>query len=263
MAKPHWSQFSTEFFTRTRDDWLTDVLGVESWNVSSGTQTEAPAAPNLTEPLAGPAFLTAKVPAGDIHTVKRLSELGFYLVDTALTFQFESREMPESVHRSWPDRLNWIVTDATPEDADPLGQIASRAFTSSRFHLDPGISSEAASAIKSEWSRSLALGRRGIRCRVVRGASGVEGFLGVVESRGNQRILTIDLIAVDPDSQGHGVGAALVRDFLVLAQAEGALAQVGTQAANTSAARFYEGLGFALTSVTHVMHAHVPTEDPS
>jgi len=241
---------------------LSDVLGVECWDVSSASQIETPAAPDLTEPLAGPAFFTAKVPARNIHTVKRLTEFGFYLVDTALTLQFESREIIGSVHPSSPDRLIWTVTDAAPEDADSLGQIASRAFTSSRFHLDPGISSEAASAIKSEWARSLAWGRRGIRCRVVRGTNGVEGFLGVVEGRGNQRILTIDLIAVSPDSQGHGVGAALVRDFLVIAHTEGALAQVGTQAANTSAARFYEGLGFALTSATYVMHAHVPTEEP-
>lgn len=262
MAQPHWSQFSREFFTRTRDDWLTDVLGVESWNVFSATQIEAPAAPDLTEPLAGPAFLTAKVPARNIHTVQRLSELGFYIVDTALTFRFESRDIPASVHRSAPDRLIWTVTDATPDDADSVGLIASEALTTSRFHLDPGITAARASMIKSAWARSLALGHRGIGCRVVRDANGVQGFLGTIQGKDGQGIFIIDLIAVRSDSQGRGAGAALVRDFLIRAQAQGVLAQVGTQAANIAAVRFYERLGFTLVSTTYVMHAHVQAEEP-
>jgi ribosomal protein S18 acetylase RimI-like enzyme len=164
------------------------------------------------------------------------------------------------------DPLNeskWEVSAATRADSDSIASIAAVALTTSRFHLDPGIPSATASFVKSEWARNLALGRRGNGCRVIRRADGVRGFLGVVEGKGDEMVLTIDLIAVRPEAQGQGIGAALVRDFLEIAHAHGALAQVGTQVANTAAVRFYERLGFTLTNAEYVMHAHVPTKDPS
>jgi GNAT superfamily N-acetyltransferase len=129
-----------------------------------------------------------------------------------------------------------------------------------RFHLDPAIPSGVASAIKSEWARNLALGRRGMRYRIVRDAGGVISFPGVAEGRGSQRILSVDLISVSPESQGSGVRTALVRDFQDRAQTDGIPAQVGTQAANTSPVRFYERLGLTLTSAKSAMHAHALTE---
>jgi ribosomal protein S18 acetylase RimI-like enzyme len=263
MSPLHGARSSSDSFTRTRDTWLTDVLGVEAWSVDHATHPEGSAVIALTEPFAGPAFLTAKVPAHDTLTVKRLIELGFHLVDTALTLRLDSRRVPESVYQPSPDTPIWSVSDATPEDADSVGLIASEALITSRFHLDPGIASEVASAIKSAWARSLALGHRGIGCRVVQDVNGVQGFLGTVQGKDGQGILIIDLIAVRPESQGRGAGAALVRDFLSRAQGQGALAQVGTQAANTKAVRFYERLGFTLASATYVLHAHVLTEEPS
>lgn len=260
MAPPLRAQSSTINFTRTRDAWLTNVLGIESWNVSTTNLIEGSNALDISASFRGAAFLTARVPTNNIQVVKRLIELGFYVVDTALTLEFDSRLISETEHRSPIFRSSWAVDDAASEDADSVGLIASRALTTSRFHLDPAIPSEVASAIKSEWARNLVMGRRGIRCRIFRDSGGVKGFLGVVEGTGNQGILVIDLIAVSPESQGTGVGAALVRDFLELAQAHGVPAQVGTQAANTSAVRFYQRLGFTLTSATYVMHAHASTE---
>lgn len=248
---------------RTRDNWLTDVLGVECWNVSSPTRQEAHHKGVLIAPVTGPAFLTAKVEVPHIVAVKRLTQLGFYLVDTALTLQCHPRFAHEVVRDSSTRVPNWEVVDATPRDADSVASIAAEALTTSRFHLDPKVPRVTASSVKSEWARSLALGHRGIGCRVVRDASGVQGFLGIVQGDDGQGSLIIDLIAVRPESQGRGAGAALVRDFLTRVHGQGALAQVGTQAANTTAVRLYERLGFTLTSATYVMHAHVPTEEPS
>lgn len=260
MAQFDLSTHSLEPLSKTRDSWLSGVMGVECWIVSRAAPIESLASDGT---IAGPAFLTAKTAAQDIGSVKQLTQLGFYPVDTALTFQFDSRALSKLDLQSRRDSSRWIVTDARMDDADSIGLIASRALTTSRFHLDPDIPSEMASAIKVHWARSLALGQRGIGCRVIRGDDGVMGFLGVVEIRRKVRTLAIDLIAVDPKAQGDGVGTALVRDFLLLAQAKGAAAQVGTQASNSRAARFYEGLGFFLTAATYVMHAHVSREEPS
>ena len=262
MAAHPGASASTEAFTRIHDSWLTSALGVDSWIVNSSSPSEGLLTPNLSQPVPAPAFLTAKVPAHDIQTVRQLAQLGFYLVDTALTLQLKSHLVSGSVPRSSDESPEWEVSDATPEDADAVGQIAGRALTKSRFHFDPNIRPEVASAVKSEWAKGLALGHRGIGCRVVRDANGIQGFLGIVEGEDGEGVFVIDLIAVHPEVQGLGVGTALVCDFLGLAQANGALPQVGTQAANTSAVRFYERLGFTLTKATYVMHAHLSMEEP-
>ncbi len=263
MASPPSAPSSLDSLPKTRDNWLTHVLGLECWNVSNTTRREAHRTSVSIEPVTGPAFLTAKVEVRHIDAVKRLTELGFHLVDTTLTLQCDPRLALKFV-RDYSNHVpNWEVVDATPRDADSVASTATAALTTSRFHLDPEVPAETASFVKSEWARSLALGSRGIRCRVVRQTGGVSGFLGAIASEGDRDILTIDLIAVRPEWQGRGVGAALVRDFLILAQAQGALARVGTQVANTAAVRFYEGLGFSLANCMYVLHAHIPAEDLS
>jgi hypothetical protein len=65
------------------DDWLSGVLGVETFRVDVSAPPEA-----LAAHLAAhrPAFYYAKVDTADIDTTRRLADLAFYVVEANITF---------------------------------------------------------------------------------------------------------------------------------------------------------------------------------
>ena len=68
-------------------------------------------------------------------------------------------------------------------------------------------------------------------------------------------LAVIGLIAVDPATQGSGVGARLIRGVFDFALLHGCSAvHVATQLENTGACRFYERTGFTELSRQYVLH---------
>ena len=80
------------------------------------------------------------------------------------------------------------------------------------------------------------------------------GFLAVI-----RRVATrvIDLIAVDPDHRDKGLGRDLVARFMSDSESTAERVQVGTQAANLGAVRFYERLGYVVDETAYDLHMHV------
>jgi ribosomal protein S18 acetylase RimI-like enzyme len=62
-------------------------------------------------------------------------------------------------------------------------------------------------------------------------------------------VSVIELIGVAPEARGSGAGAALVA-------ATPAPSEVGTQAANVGATRFYERLGYVAARTAFDLHLH-------
>ena len=67
----------------------------------------------------------------------------------------------------------------------------------------------------------------------------VVGFLAVIQTPEPHVMRVIDLIGVDPNAQGRGVGRALVETFVREAYGRAARVEVGTQAANASSISRY------------------------
>ncbi|MBV8087440.1 MAG: GNAT family N-acetyltransferase [Chloroflexi bacterium] len=64
-----------------------------------------------------------------------------------------------------------------------------------------------------------------------------------------QLVATIDELCVDETSRGHGVGAELIQAAIALARQRGAdHVQLSTNRRRADALRFYERMGFELTS---------------
>jgi ribosomal protein S18 acetylase RimI-like enzyme len=214
------------------DAWLARRLGRPAFVLDPGD-----------DPVALPdGFLQAKVPAGDVARVGLLEAAGFRVVDVNLTLRREPA--PLAAGALLP------VVAARPAHRDAVLRIAALDQRSSRFHLDPAIPDDVAAAIKRDWAAAVMDGERGAGMLVALDGDDVAGYLAA-GTRGDAAV--IDLIAVRSGRRSAGAGSALVA---ALARGGARPVEVGTQAANVGALRFYERLGFRAIDSRYVLHLH-------
>ena len=214
------------------DAWLGERLGCTAYTVPP------PWAPPQE---LGPGFYQARVPASELAVVGALEGYGFRVVSTAITLAREAGALAA--------RHDAAVRDARPDD-DAVRDVAARAFSTSRFHLDPEIAPETAAQIKRDWATNCLAGVRGHRLLVAEVDGAPAGFLALIRVDDAD---VIDLIAVDEAHRSRGLGTALV----AAAAADGRPLRVGTQAANPRATAFYERLQFVTEAADYDLHLHV------
>ena len=143
----------------------------------------------------------------------------------------------------------WPVRSAKPEDEAVVCALAAAAFHSSRFHVDPFVGPDLGAKIKSDWAKNFFCGLRGNRLLVVEEKKKPSGFILLIE--GDERTV-IDLVCVNPEKQGKGLGKALLQ----AAETPGKWIQAGTQEINHASRRMYEGLGYSVRETCWVLHRH-------
>ena len=225
----------------TPDAWLSGLFGCPAWRAGS----EAGGQPLALLQDGSRHFAYAKLDAADITASSALTDIGFRLVDTALSFS----GMPEGGTVSG-------MRFADPADRDAVAGITGQSFRFSRFHLDPQVPDSLANAIKAAWAANYFSGQRGDGMVIAEHEGRVAGFLQLLWA-GNR--LVIDLIGVAPQLQGRGLGRGMIRHAARHGTGDGRIPAgmlVGTQAANTPSVRLYESLGFRLASAQHVLHHH-------
>lgn len=197
-----------------------------------------------------PLFADAKIPVSDVAGACLLSQAGFRLVDTLLTFDAPIARLARGDAR---DDVGFVIDREEAAVAD----LASIAFQEDRFNRDPNIPPDCASRLKRDWASNFFRGQRGRWMVVARGtgqdAGKVVGFLQLLYVPSNKMI--IDLIAVAPSHTGQGLGKAMI-GYAVTHCPEVETVLVGTQAANVPAARLYETMGFRMASAQYVFHSH-------
>lgn len=205
----------------------------------------ASAAPN------GRAFFAVKQPTDDVAAVETLVQAGFNVTDVGVTLAHDGR----IVDALTADGVT--VEGATGQDEAGIVDVAGRCFSYSRFHADRRIGTERADTIKREWVRNSCRGRAAI-VYVARRAGDVAGFLAVMKRDGQSGSeAAIDLIGVDPEHQGQGVGRSLSLRFVREWRGRADRLLVGTQAANIPALRLYESLGFRVCETCYALHGHL------
>ncbi len=225
------------------DDWLAGFLGKPAFHLDAGRATHEPDVLWwLAEWRQRPCFIDAKAAADDLGRTSWLEDAGFRVIDTLLTF-----ERGEPLNRETAG-----VREASAADADAVAELAGRAFAQSRFHLDSRIGASIANRIKAAWARNYFAGRRGDAMVVAEQDGRILGFLQLI--RGNAGTWAIDLIAVDADARGRGLGGRLVA--FAARRAGCRRLRVGTQVANVRSIRLYESLGFRLVDARYVFHLH-------
>lgn len=226
--------------TTNADPWLSGVLDRPCFTLADVPPADMTAFP-------ADAFITAKRPADDVAGCAALTRLGFALVDTNLTFDgpMAAPDAPDAPVNTRPARA---------DDKDAVTAIAQTAFRFSRFHLDPRIPDALADRTRAAWAANYFDGGRGDAMVVAVDEGGRP--VGFLQWLFGAEALTIDLIAVAADARGRGLGAAMVAAGCRDRPAP--RLRVGTQAANTASARFYEGLGLRLCAASYVFHWHGP-----
>lgn len=223
------------------DDWLTEIFGYPVYRLGADGENRS-----LGEVIrSGRVFCYAKVDVSDVQTANELERLGFRIVDTALTFSGNPAGVAGGLTRA-----------ATITDREAARGIAGRVFRFSRFHLDPNISNVLADEVKSAWVDNFFVGKRGDGMIVAELDGQLAGFLQLLWA-GDQ--LVIDLIGVDKNSQGRGIGRNMILFAARCGIGDGRVPEsmmVGTQAANTASVRLYESLGFRLGRAQYVFHFH-------
>jgi ribosomal protein S18 acetylase RimI-like enzyme len=225
----------------TPDVWLSRIFGCPAWRVGSEVAGEP-----LTRLQEGRRhFAYAKLDTSDVVASNALTDIGFRVVDTALSYT----GMPEGGTATG-------LRFARPGDRDAVEGIARQAFRFSRFHLDPRVPDTLANTIKAAWAANYFDGQRGDGMVIAEHEGRVAGFLQLLWA--GDRLL-IDLIGVTSKLQGRGLGRGMIRHAARHGTGDGRMPTgmlVGTQSANTPSVRLYESLGFRMISAQHVLHYH-------
>jgi ribosomal protein S18 acetylase RimI-like enzyme len=235
------------------DNWLTDMMGTPVYRVDLSAEVSSE---SLASRVAAHiqerdrAFYWAKVDTQRTDLVRSLGAVGFYVVDTNVSFEL-ARE-PVSVESEV------VVEEFRSDHEAAVLAIAASAFRRDRFHLDPLIPNDVADRIKREWCRNYAVKARGDRLFVAEMEGQPAGFLAALTGGPDSgRVAVIDLIGVAPAFQRRKVGLALSRAFIRHYRPVAASLQVGTQVSNIASIRLYERLGFTALRSQYVLHLHV------
>ncbi|PCJ99947.1 MAG: hypothetical protein COA45_03800 [Zetaproteobacteria bacterium] len=219
---------------RHDDKWLSEIFGYPAFRI------EVTGEESLD--LTAPCFAYAKVDVQDIDAAKTLTNRGFFIVDTNVSY-ISTRAMAQNPAE------NIVIRAAKSEDKDSVRQIAGEAFSLTRFHADPCIDNAMADQIKSDWAGNYFSGDRGDEMLVAEKGGQVIGFNQILIRDG---VAIIDLIAVKTSAQGQGVGKAMMAKL----QERYDTLRVGTQLVNKSSIALYEKMGFCFEKAHYVLHYH-------
>lgn len=240
---------------RWRDDpWLAEALGLPARELL--LPGDEPDADGLLPPLVlrslDEGFVYIKIPVGHVRTLAALVAAGFRLVDTAITLERYDKTLLAMGAMGAVRENDAALRLATPEDRDAVAEQARHAYHLTRFHQDPLIPRATADDIQARWAAHYFVGGRGDFMLVSHAGQRLAGFLLALTP--DPGTLVVDLIAVAPEWQGQGRGAALMAAAQRHSHAH--VMRTGTQLANTASLAFYQRLGFVVCHAAHTLHRH-------
>lgn len=218
------------------DPWLSDVFGIPVFRIDVAGESGSLDFPDNC-------FAYAKVDVRDIKTAKILTDMGFFLVDTNMTYIGEGRHSPSF------ESNGIVVRNAIPADEATVRDIAATSFTFTRFHADPFVDNQVANQIKADWAGNFFAGKRGDKMLLAEKNGEVIGFNQILVKGG---VAIVDLIAVVSHAQGCGAGKAMIGYM----QQSYDRCRVGTQLVNMGAIALYEKMGFCFEHAHYVFHYH-------
>lgn len=186
--------------------------------------------------------LAARIPSGLPQPIRFLEAHDFRYVDALITFEWKRRNYREVEG----------VEVAQASDAEAVGALSVAAFNLNRFTSDPNLAREGVDLMHRTWAMNNLNGRAD-RNWVVRKGARLAGFIQCLD-RPSEDCARIDLIAVDADFRGQGIGESLVETFVAHYSPLRARLLVGTQGANRGAMRLYERCGFLGDDLDLTLH---------
>jgi dTDP-4-amino-4,6-dideoxy-D-galactose acyltransferase len=143
--------------------------------------------------------------------------------------------------------------------SDQIIQIAENAFGVSQFLNDPYLPRDKARCIYGDIAKN-AFGKPGRFFAVIQSRESVKGFLLFSINHAFSSMAIIELLAINQDFKGQGIGKSLVRSVENYVSSAGVeKIKVGTQVTNTGALNFYTSYGFRhleCNSIYHYWHSN-------
>jgi dTDP-4-amino-4,6-dideoxy-D-galactose acyltransferase len=138
-------------------------------------------------------------------------------------------------------------------DYDSLRKLAFECGKYSRFRTDTNFINNEYEKLYDKWIKESVSKTRAMEVLVYRRFSKITGFITIVD-RGNN-IAQIELLAVNPEYQGKGIGSRLIRDAEDFVKLRGFIKmQVATQHVNKNAIILYKKNGYEIQTILYRYH---------
>ena len=198
----------------------------------------------------GVRFLSVRLPEGALAALHAVEAVGFRIIESFLTF---SRKTGSAI--PFDGRSDFHIRLAQPDEMEMVASIAYRAFQSFRLRVDPQLPDSRARHSRREWVRNGFKGRAEA-IYVAENDNRLVGFVLLRSKADTEKTGEIELIAVEPESHGKGIGKALVARAIRHYQGKTSEIHVGTQAKNLQAVGLYTRMGFSVVHSELSFHRH-------
>jgi dTDP-4-amino-4,6-dideoxy-D-galactose acyltransferase len=216
----------------------------------------------LTQSLAerGTECVACRVQCSELAAIHALEQSGFLLMDTLLDFVFAflGTGLDQTNPRVPDKRLS--IRLAEPRDLPVLMAMNERAFANyfGRYHADPRIPSGTATRIYAEWMRSAFEGWADwIPVGEIDGeiaGSGIWRRTLAAHDKNSPGVAYCDMVVVDPEFQGTGLGTALMRYGMDVASDVAQYVVGPVHICNYSIQRTLQKIGWKIFGGRHSFH---------
>jgi ribosomal protein S18 acetylase RimI-like enzyme len=196
--------------------------------------------------------LSLRIGGEQMAILQAFEDSGFNVMDSLLTFIAKAPFQEPTPGVSG-------VRKFRPSDLDAVKTLAGSSFVIDRWHSDPRIPREVADDVYSAWAEESCRDVANRETFVVEHGGEVVGFMSVRVDEDAYALLglrvgIVELIATSIKARGVGVGSSLMNASLLwFKEHEMDVVQVGTQASNTSACRFYERAGYRIAASSYAL----------
>jgi len=196
----------------------------------------------------------ARVPLDDLPTIRSIELEGGFLTDILLTFYINLRRRFDFVKV----KSNAKITHASEKDRKALMEMAKNTFKIDHFHADPNLPNNECDELYAKWIANCIDGSADV-ILVAKKGNGVVGFITckIQHVIGDYNYGVIDLIGVNEEYRGKGIGCLLISEALKWFSRYTDSVYVGTQARNIPAVRLYEKMGFRQVFSEATLHLWV------
>jgi GNAT superfamily N-acetyltransferase len=204
--------------------------------------------------------VACRVNSSELPAIHALEQSGFLLMDTLLDLVFDFSRVPtEQISRPQRDaRLKTRRAEAG--DIPELMAMSERAFAGyfGRYHADSRIPRSTATRIYSEWVRAAFEGWADwiLVAEFDNKIAGHTVWRKILERQdaNSLGVASCDLLVVDPEFQGHRLGAALVHDGMQIARDFARYLVTPLHVCNYSVQRTFQSLGWRIAGARHSFH---------
>jgi ribosomal protein S18 acetylase RimI-like enzyme len=259
------------FIIYTDSPWDSRIIGRRIGTVKHlAVATDGPAGVEMLRDLTNVLFqllfergiqcVGCRVQSGEFASIHALEQSGFLLMDTLLDFVF-------AFPAAEPERVTFPPVDkrvsirrARHQDLQTLMEMNDRAFGRyfGRYHADPRIPPGTATKIYSEWMRSAFEGWADwVLVGEIDGKiAGSAIWRQALPAEGNKSpgVVYCDMVVVDPEFQGSGLGTALMRHGMGIARSVARYLVGPVHICNYSIQRTLQKVGYKIFGARQSFH---------